>query len=539
MPKSNVKAPPVDYAVWWYAKMVFDKGANAWSIDKSRIEIDLIEFLDFLYEHGFRYTKIYENGVLFRITNNRILEEIETAQVRQFVVKWINTLPEIIQCNSRDGELTATIPRKMLMAKIIAGVGYFFDTKKLEAYLGPKETFDFCYDGRNHKYAYFRNGFLMINGKGIEFMDYQELPGYIWSSEIIQHDFDMALAKDPKDSGQVKRFFDLVANGAMPEKPTAEQLDQRGKRVTDLCIIAGYLAHSFNKYKLKALLLTDARISENSEPNGRSGKTLFMRLIGGFLCADPISPGQKTFVEIAGKNFDPTDKFRYDKASHETKLICINDLKRNFNPEWLFNDITDGLEVNKKNQQPFMLLVKMAILTNLPMNLPGDSNLDRFVVFEFSDYFNRLHSPIKEFNNMFLTDQWSPADWNQYYYFIARCVLTFFQNHCELPNPELINYSHRNLMQQVGADLMEFIEEDWQPLAGDWYDIKEVFKRFQDQNPGNEKLAQRKFTDKVQKYMNECGKYKKYSKLENLKKERDGQRKIRFISLVEKTPFDD
>jgi hypothetical protein len=312
----------------------------------------------------------------------------------------------------------------------------------------------------------------------------------------------------------------------------------RAGRLTDLCIIAGYLAHSFNKYKLKATLLTDARISDTAEPNGRSGKTLFMRLVGGFLCADPISPGQKTFVEIAGKNFDPTNQFRYDKASHETKLICINDIKRNFNTEYLFNDITDGLEVNKKNQQPFMLLVKMAVLTNLPVNLPGDSNIDRFVVFEFSDYFNRLHSPIKEFKNMFLTDQWSPTDWNQYYYFMARCVLTFFQNGSELPNPELINYTHRNLVQQVGPELMEYIEEEWQPNTGEWYDLKTLFNNFVNEYPGFAKMAQRKFTEKIQKYMSECGKYKKYNKDDNYKKERGGLRTIRFIAQ-DKNPLDE
>jgi hypothetical protein len=218
MAKSAAKEAPANYRPWWYAKLIFNKQKESWSIDTSRIEIDLIEFLDFLYENGFRYSKVYENGILFRITNNRILEEIETAQVRQFVVKWINELPDDVICHSRDGQLESTIPRKMLMAKVIAGVGYFFDTKKLEAYLGPKEKFDMCYDERNLKYAYFKNGYLCINGRGIEFMQYEELPGYIWASEIIQHDFDMELAKDPKDSGQVKRFFDLVANGALPHR---------------------------------------------------------------------------------------------------------------------------------------------------------------------------------------------------------------------------------------------------------------------------------------------------------------------------------
>jgi len=380
-----------------------------------------------------------------------------------------------------------------------------------------------CADTRTTKYAFFKNGYLHINAKGIEFCNYAELPGYIWASEIIEHNFDMHLAQDKKGTGQIRRFFDLVANGAPMPNATTEQQQARATRFADLCSIAGYLCHSFNRYKLKAILLTDSRMSDDSEPNGRSGKTLFMRLVGGFICADPTQPGQKTFVEISGKNFDPSDKFRYDKAAHETKLICLNDVKRNFKTEWLFNDITDGLEVNKKNQQPFMLLVKMALLSNLPLDLAGDSNLDRFLVFEFSEYFNRNHDPVKEFGNMFLSEQWSATDWNQYYYFIAQCVRTFFADGCKLPQPAQINYKHRNLITVVGRDLLDFIENEWRPAAGEFYNIKTMHTQFITSYPDNAKMPQKKFTTHIQKYMKDSGKYLPYNENDNFSRDASGK----------------
>ena len=532
---STAKTAP-QYHTWWYAKTKFDKESEKWVLNKDKLEIDIIEFLDWLYLEGYRYTKIYDNGILFRVTQNRILEEIETAQVRQFVIQWIDALPPDIICNDRRGELEMEVPRKLLKETIVKGVNYFFDTKKLEACLGPKETFTMCADTRTTKYAYFLNGYLHINTKGIEFCNYNELPGYIWASEIIQHSFNMALAKDAKDEGQVKRFFQFVANGAMPPNPTDKQLQDRAIRFADLCTIAGYLCHSFNRYKLKAILLTDARMSEGNEPNGRSGKTLFMRLVGGFICADPTQPGQKTFVEIAGKNFDPSDKFRYDKAAHETKIICLNDVKRYFKTEWLFNDITDGLEVNKKNQQPFMLLVKMAVLSNLPIDLAGDSNLDRFLVFEFSEYFNRYHDPAKEFGNMFLSEQWSQKDWNQYYYFLAQCVRTFFNDGCQLPQPAQINYQRRNLVEVVGRDLLDFIENEWRPVNREFYNVKTMYNQFVQSYPDNVKLKQSKFTMCIQKYMKDSGKYEPYTEANNFQRDADGNRSICFIS--NKNPLD-
>jgi len=518
-----------DYAIWWYAATKYDKENMSQSISKEKINIDLMDFLNFLYDQGFRYTKIYDNGILFRVTNNRILEEIETAQVRQFVVKWIEGLPPFIYVSSRDGQLTAEIPRKLLMEKIIHGVGYFFDTKKLEAVLGPKEHFKMCQDEETTKYVYFINGYLHINTKGIEFCDYAELPGYIWASEIIQHTFNIEQGR--KDTGHVKRFFNLVANGATPAKAISkEEQTSRADRFADLCCIAGYLAHAYTSYKLQAVLLTDVKISESNEPNGRSGKTLFLRLVGGLLCADPTKPG-KTFVEIAGKNFDPTDKHKYDRASHETKLISINDVKRGFRTEWLFNDITDGLEVNKKNQQPFIILAKMAVISNLPIELGGSSNADRFCVFEFSDYFNEKHDPEKEFGTWFLSNKWAPAEFDKYYYFIAQCVQLFFAEGRRLPKPAAINYGRRTLQTYVGTELLAYIEEDWQPIAGVAYEIKTQYQEFINLYPDYAKLQQKKFTESLKKYMNHAGKFAPFNKEENTARNAEGQRFIIFKAI--------
>ena len=526
MAKSNAKAP-IDYAIWWYGKTTFDRESEQHRLHPDKIEIDLIQFLDWLYDNGFRYTKIYENGILFQIKNNRVLEEIEVAQVRQFVVEWIRNLPETITCNSRNGELEMEIPKGLLMEKVIKGVGYFFDTKRLEAYLGPKEVFKMAEDGPHEKFVYFKNGFLYINAKGIEFCQYEELPGYIWASEIVPHEFDIELAKDPKDQGHIKRFFQLVANGKAPEKQSQQDKINRAQRFADLCNIAGYLAHGYTKYKLKAVLLTDSRMSDTNEPNGRSGKTLFMKIVGGLITAE-AKAGAKTYVEIHGKNFDPTDKHRYDKASHETRLVVLNDVKRYFKTEWLFNDITEGIEVNKKNQQPFMISAKMAVLSNLPIDMAGDSNADRFCLFEFSDYFNKNHDPQKEFGCWFFTG-WDAVEWNRYYYFMAQCCQTFFADGRKLPQPEQINYARRSLVELIGRDLLAFIEEDWTPIPGEWYNVKDQFKRFTDLWPDNIKMKQKIFTERIQKYMSLVDKYKPFNAIDNSQRDSEGNRSIKFI----------
>ena len=59
----------------------------------------------------------------------------------------------------------------------------------------------------------------------------------------------------------------------------------------------------------------------------------------------------KTYVEMNGKNFDFTDKFRYQECGLDTKLVHINDARKNFDFELLFNDISEGIKAEKKGQK--------------------------------------------------------------------------------------------------------------------------------------------------------------------------------------------
>jgi hypothetical protein len=165
-------------------------------------------------------------------------------------------------------------------------------------------------------------------------------------------------------------------------------------------VAIGYYLHQYTEYKLKALVLTDGS-SEADEANGRTGKTLFCRLIGHMVSADPQDPTIKSYVEINGKDFDPRDKHKYGKAGPDTKLLILNDLKPYFKLDPIYNDITDFQTVDKKNMQPFNIRAKMILTKNRTLNLQGSSDRDRVLEFEFSDYFGENRTPEQEFGHWF------------------------------------------------------------------------------------------------------------------------------------------
>ena len=139
---------------WWYCKTKTDTDGSQ-TLRTDGILIDLIEYLQWLYDQGFRYTKINENGILFVIEKNKILREIKVSEMAQYVIKWVQNLKPEIECHSRNGELKATISQKLLLEKIVGGISFYFDTRRLESFLGPRDKFVMAKDGPSYKYIYF------------------------------------------------------------------------------------------------------------------------------------------------------------------------------------------------------------------------------------------------------------------------------------------------------------------------------------------------------------------------------------------------
>jgi len=216
---------------WWYCKTKTDTDGSQ-TLRTDGILIDLIEYLQWLYDQGFRYTKINENGILFVIEKNKILREIKVSEMAQYVIKWVQNLKPEIECHSRNGELKATISQKLLLEKIVGGISFYFDTRRLESFLGPRDKFVMAKDGPSYKYIYFLNGYLHVNAQGVEFMAYKELDGYLWESEVIQRNYTMPTGTN---IGMVEKFFSLVANG----KSTGIETEATATRFSDLCNIAG------------------------------------------------------------------------------------------------------------------------------------------------------------------------------------------------------------------------------------------------------------------------------------------------------------
>lgn len=429
------------------------------------IDINQLDLNRHLAWAGYCKYQIEGNYFFCRINQN-IIKQVTEVDIREYIFQLIQTLDVFL-------DDTKFCHRDILENKLLKGLSSYFNREKL-LYIPTITAEQFNRDGLKIKFIYYQNCYVEITPSGIECKKYDKLNAYIWESEIIQREFYQSKFLP---GSEVPQFFHYISgkHGFTGEFMKLENRFESLKKIT------GYLLHNFYDYKLKAILLTDSSITEQNEANGRTGKTLFCRLIAHTLSTNPADPSIKTFCELNGKDFDPVNDKKYQGLSIETKLAHINDVKRYFDADSLYNDITDGLTVNRKFRDPFKINVKMIISTNKTIKLDGESSKDRFIEFQFSDYFSSKRTPEMIFNHWFFRD-WTAGQWQQYDLFMQNCCLSWISS-LELDQPENINLSERKLIEQTHPDFVDFLDE-LNP-AGKWYSTEALFNSFLELYPEN------------------------------------------------------
>ena len=477
------------------------------------IKIDRVNLIERLKLFGFyRYDLTMDNHRFVRIIDNTV-SEVSTTGITDFFIDFVENLEGYQHTWDED---TKFIDRITIKEKLFNGLDTYFSTNLLKR-LKPDNPINIKKDTKNEKFLFFQNGYVSITLAGHVFHSYNDLDAYVWSNQILKRNFNPIADKENLVSPYQTFIYNICAKDE--------------QRLLAMKTIIGYAMHNFTDCKLHAIILTDSRLSNDDEPNGRTGKTLWGRGFGHILNAD--EKNSRVFTEISGKDFKPDNKFKYSKASLDTQVIHINDIYNNYNIENSFNDITEGIEVDKKNEDPFRIQPKFILSTNKTIKIDGESAKDRVIQFEFADYYNSTFSPEIEFGHWFFRD-WDEDQWCAFDYFMISCVHEYLKH--GLIKPLEINLSLRTLRDHSSQDFVNFMDDCFSadglevayPFNGT--ELKETIKIILDEKVSkkslfesfirsyndwnNPKFKQRNFTLWVRNYS-------KYKKL-NLEETRPG-----------------
>ena len=158
---------------------------------------------------------------------------------------------------------------------------------------------------------------------------------------------------------------------------------------------------------------------------------------------------------IDGKDFSFEKNFKFQTVSTDCQVLVFDDVKKNFEFERLFSIITEGIEIEYKNQGTIKIPVekspKIVITTNYTIKGEGGSFDARKYELELSSFFNKDYTPIDHFKER-LFDSWDDAEWSKFDNFMIQCVQYYLKN-------GLQKQHHKNL------ELRKFITETSNELS--------------------------------------------------------------------------
>ncbi|WNI35935.1 DUF5906 domain-containing protein [Chryseobacterium sp. SG20098] len=391
------------------------------------------ELKKFLELNGFCRYKLVDSEKLLLIINN-IAKEVTPQDTFNYCLRFVEIQNNQILTNDFYNQGEQLIIRK----KVILG-------SLTETNLLPLR------DNKTICYIFYSNLFLEISKDEIKLRNYSEtasLNGFIWKKSIINRGFIRN-----NEISVIELFLKKITNNELHFKSVISA--------------NGYLLHKYKNPSLtKVIIISDENTEAENQPNGGTGKGIFVKAIAQLM----------NVATQNGKNLDlSNNRFAYQDVNIDTNILFLDDVKRNFNFEQLFNVTTNDMTIEKKNKPsftiPFELSPKIVITTN--HNINGDSsshNRRKFTIF-FNNYFSDLYAPFQEFKHLFFND-WDETEWNRFDTFMVNCIKEFLRE--GLKQYEFNNELRlKKLRVEIDDNVFSILENKCDELET-YYSVKEL-----------------------------------------------------------------
>jgi len=311
---------------------------------------------------------------------------------------------------------------------------------------------NFLRDSQDTSYHFFKNGFVEVTKDNIELKDYKDLPGFIWQSQIIDRNFSYQYDFENSD---FYKFCQNICTQKIDSTSYGEPVEITkfdAKRFESLKTVIGKILHNYSIYgNQQAFIFCESAFNFGDKPEGGAGKGILLQAL------DKL----RKVTQINGKTFDPDNRFRFQEKKADTQMICIDDVKKNFNYQTIFSDITNGMTVEEKNKMAIKNEiennVKFIITTNYAIKETSGSFDRRFFIFELTTYYNVNYSPEQDFGFLWRSD-WQNKDWNLFYSFMLECIKAYFNNGAKVLKYDSATLTEKRKIAAIGEDLYQYFE---------------------------------------------------------------------------------
>jgi hypothetical protein len=403
-----------------------------WNTTQRGIVISRYKLQEWLHDN---YVQLYfhnANSGAYRLvhTDNKKISEVYAEDIKKYVKQ------ELVKHGHLD-----------VMEAIMKQTNSLFTDSFFE-YIDKAEV-NILHDKQEMCYFPFKNNIITITKDSIGTINYGSIEEYIWQSQIIDRDVKI----NPDFDVQSSVFFKFLM------KISGDDLE----RVQYAMTLIGYILHSY-KDPSKPFAPILAEETDDESKGGGTGKGLFFQAIGKLI---PV-------VRIDGKNFRPDKTFAFQRVTLGTKLVIIEDCPKNVDFEKYYPTITEGITIEKKNQDELFLNFaespKIAFTTNYTISNNSEHSRRRQRVLEFAPFFNSKNTPLDYFGHKFF-DDWDQDEWSKFYNLMFFCVKEYLGHGIlQVDNSEKLK--RKQIKQQFGEDFLDYYDEiesgKWMSISDEW-----------------------------------------------------------------------
>jgi len=412
-----------------------DKNTEGWfwiKTQKGNIIINKYKLQEWLHDN---YVQLYfhnpKSGAYRLVnTNHKKIKEVHAEDIKKFVKK------KLVKEKHYD-----------VMEEIMKHTNTIFSNSFFE-YI-DKADVKILHDTQDKCYFPFNNNIVVITKDNISTINYGDIDEYIWESQIIDKDIKINTEFDPLSSVFFKFLCKISGDDA--------------KRVQYAMTLIGYILHSF-KDPSKPYAPILAEETDDESKGGGTGKGLFFQAIAKLI---PV-------VIIDGKTFKPDKTFAYQRVTLGTKLVIIEDCPKNVDFEKFYPTITEGITIEKKNQDELHLKFsespKIAFTTNYTISNNSEHSRRRQRVLEFAPFFNSKNTPLKVFEHTFF-DDWDNDEWTKFYNLMFYCVKEYMEiGIVQVDNSAKLK--RKQIKQQFGEDFLDYYDDlessNFKSITDEW-----------------------------------------------------------------------
>lgn len=335
-------------------------------------------------------------------------------------------------------------------------------------------------DDKDNIYHFFKNGYVHITKNETNLLQYETLNDdvLIWADSINPHKIEPVDFTHEQDFNKCDFYRFIKRLSGVPKKEDGTEYDLKDLSYEDsskyiaFITTLGYLLTNY-KDPSKPFAVVVAEDTAEQEKGGGTGKSLLIKAIR-----------QLARVAILqGKEWKPDKSFAYQTVSLGTDIMCIEDTTRYFSFERIYNLITEGLVIEKKNKDALTLdyevSPKIAITTNYDISGDGNHAKRRMRKILVSRYFCSDHSPLDEYSNRFFQD-WDALDWNWFYNSLFFYAANYLKLDIQAFN-ETLNMKIKGIKTKYGDDFFSYMWNKVRVLGGETALIKDLFNDFKEE----------------------------------------------------------